>query len=279
MDGTIKYKQQYTDNVYDQDWIYFSLVYDPGYKPDVKDAARELVETYRDDCFLISDCTDNADCEDCLKYVGAIKGAVDCRIWNTFRAARFEPYSRVYDKYTGKDLWVSPIYHMAQLFAKNDSQFGLQYASAGFNRAVISSIKELRYSPNKSQRDLLYMAQVNPIVYFPEGMTVWGNLTTQKKASPLSNINSVRVVLYIKRALEQFLRNFIFELNEAPTWSAIQSEVSNFLSNCQASNIIDGFNCEVGATDYELKAKTAHVNVTLTLKTTLEKIELNLMVQ
>lgn len=278
-DGTIKYKQQYTDNVYDQDWIYFSLVYDPGYRPDVKDAARELVDTYRDDAFLVSDCTDNADYEDCLKYVGAVKGAADCRIWNTFRAARFEPYSRIYDKYTGKDIWVSPVYHMAQLFAKNDAQYGLQYASAGFQRAVVSSIKELRYSPNKAQRDLLYMAQVNPIVHFPEGMTVWGNLTTQKKASPLSDINSVRVVLYIKRALEQYLRNYIFELNEARTWTNINANVTGFLSNCQASNMIESYSVEVGATDYELKTKTAHVNVTLTTKKTLEKIELNLFVQ
>ena len=278
-DGSIKYKQQYNDNVYDSDWIYFSLVYDPGYKPDVKDAARELVDTYRDDCFLVSDCTDNADCEDCLKYVGAVKGATDCRIWNTFRAGRFEPYSRIYDKYTGKDVWISPVYHMAQLFAKNDAQYGLQYASAGFQRAVVSSIKELRYSPNKGQRDLLYMAQVNPIVHFPEGMTVWGNLTTQKKASPLSDINSVRVVLYIKRALEQYLRNFIFELNESPTWETIDGAVSAFLSNCQASNMIEDFSTDVGATDYELKTKTCHVNVTITTKKTLEKIELNLFVQ
>ena len=278
-DGNLKFKQKYTDNVYDSDWIYFSIVYDPGYKPDVKQAALELVDIYRDDCFLVSDCGDNADYEETLKYVGAVKGAASVRAWNTFRAARFDPYSRIYDKYIGKDIWVSPVFHMAQLFPKNDSQYGMQYASAGFNRAVISSIKELRYSPNKAQRDQLYMAQVNPIVYFPEGMTVWGNLTTQKKASPLSDINNVRVVLYIKRALEQYLRNFIFEFNESITWERMSHECSAFLSQCQSSNMINGYSIDVGATEYELKTKTAHVNVTLTLKRTLEKIELNLYVQ
>lgn len=278
-EGNIKYKTQYTDNVYDQDWIYFSLVYDAGYNSDVKQAALDLVDVYRDDCFLISDCGDNADYEDCLKYVGAVKGGDDVRPWNTFRAARFEPYSRIYDKYTGKDIWISPIYHISQLFVRNDLRFGMQYANAGFNRAVISSIKELRYSPNKAQRDQLYLAQVNPIVYFPEGMTVWGNLTTQKKLSPLSDINNVRVVLYIKRALEQYLRGFIFDENAGQTWSGIQSNVSIFLANCASNGLINSFSVKCSATDYELKTRTCHVDVTLTLKNTLEKIELNINVQ
>ena len=277
--GNIIYKTKYTDEVYDTDWYYFSLVYDPGYKPDVKEAALELCDTYRRDCVLISDCTDNADYEDCLKYVGYVQGAADCRAWNTYLAARYEPYTRIYDKYTGKDIWISPVYHMSQLLAKNDSLYGIQYASAGFNRGTVSAIKELRYSPNKAQRDLLYMAQVNPIVHFPEGMTVWGQLTTQKKNSPLSDLNTVRVVLYIKRALEQWCRGFIFELNEQDTWDQIMGEVSGFLSNCASQNLIEDFTCIVGATEYELKTKTCHVNVTLVTKKTLEKIELNLFVK
>ena len=277
--GNIKYKQQYTDNVYDLDWIYFTLVYDPGYKPDVKQAALELVDTYRRDCVLISDCGDNADYEDCLKYVGAVKGAADCRIWNTYLAARYEPYSRVYDKFTAKDIWVSPVYHMAKLIPQMDSLYNLWNAAAGFTRGVCSDIKELRYSPNKAQRDLLYMAQVNPIVHFPEGMTVWGNLTTQKKTSTLSDLNCVRCVLYIKRALEQYCRNYIFEINDQATWDSIYGGISPFLDTVQANGGIQSYSLEVGATDYELKTKTCHVNVTLVPTKILEKIELNLYIK
>ena len=277
--GNVRYKQQYTDNVYDLDWIYFTLVYDPGYKPDVKQAALELVDTYRRDCVLISDCGDNADYEDCLKYVGAVKGASDCRIWNTYLAARYEPYSRVYDKFTAKDIWVSPVYHMAKLIPQMDSLYNLWNAAAGFTRGVCSDIKELRYSPNKAQRDLLYMAQVNPIVHFPEGMTVWGNLTTQKKTSTLSDLNCVRCVLYIKRALEQYCRNYIFEMNDQATWDSIYGGISPFLDTVQANGGIQSYSLEVGATDYELKTKTCHVNVTLVPTKILEKIELNLYIK
>ena len=43
--------------------------------------------------------------------------------------------------------------------------------------------------------------------------------------------------------------------------------------------MIEAYSIAVGATEYELKTKTAHVNVTITTKKTLEKIELNLFVQ
>lgn len=277
--GSIKYKQQYTDNVYDLDWIYFTIVYDAGYKPDVKQAALDLVDTYRRDCVLISDCGDNADYEDCLKYVGYVKGAADARIWNTYLAARYEPYSRVYDKFTAKDIWVSPVYHMAKLIPQTDALYNLWNASAGFNRGVCSDIKELRYSANKAQRDMLYQAQVNPIVHFPEGMTVWGQLTTQKKASSLSDLNVVRTVLYIKRAIEQYCQNYIFESNDASTWQSIQSGIQPMLDTIVANGGLKSYSLEVSATDYELKTKTCHVNVTLEPMKVLEKIQLNLYIK
>ena len=276
--GNVKYSQQYTDNVYDLDWIYFTIVYDPGYKPDVKAAALNLVDTYRRDCVLISDCGDNSDYTECLKYVGAVKGG-DAHPWNTYLAARYEPYSRVYDVYTGKDIWVSPVYHMAKLLPQTDKLYNVWYAPAGFTRGTVSDIKELRYSCNKAQRDLMYMAQVNPIVHFPEGMIVWGQLTTQKKNSTLSDLNCVRCVLYIKRALEQYCKNFIFEHNDAVTWNQISSGITPFLETVKANRGLRSYSVDVGATEYEYKTKVCHVNVMLEPLKVLEKIQLNMYIQ
>lgn len=276
--GNIMYITQYTDNVYDLDWIYFSIVYDPGYKPNVKNAAKTLVEVYRRDCVLISDCGDNARYEDCLRYVGALEGNTDNHSWNTYLAARYEPYSRIYDMYTGKDIWISPVYHMARIVPQMDALYDIWAAPAGFNRATISDIKELRYSCNKGQRDLFYMAQVNPIVHFPQGMTVWGQLTTQKKASSLSDLNVVRTVLYIKRALEEYCTNFIFENNNTTTHNQISSEINAFLGSIAAKGGLRSYAVEVGATEYEYKTKVCHVNVTLDVQKCLEKIQLNMYI-
>lgn len=276
--GSVTYKIQYANDVLDLDWIYFTIVYDAGYKPDVKQAAKELVES-RLDCVLISDCGDNSDCEDVEKYTGAVKGAKDCRIWNSFYCARYEPYTRVYDKFLGCDNWMSPVYTMAKLIPTSDALYDVWYAAAGYTRGVSSEIKELRWSANKGERDRLYLAQVNPIVHFPEGMTVWGQLTTQKKSSALSDLNCVRTVLYCKRAIEQFCKYFIFEFNDKITHERIKAGIVPFLQTVQAARGLKSFSVDVGATDYEFKTKTCHVNVMLQPMKVIEKIMLNLYIQ
>jgi hypothetical protein len=276
--GNVKFKTQYANEVLDLDWIYFTIVYDAGYKPDVKQMAKELVET-RMDCVLISDCGDNSDCEEVELYTGAVKGATDCRIWNSYLCARYEPYTRIYDQFNGCDVWLSPVYTMAKIIPQNDALYDIWYAPAGFNRGVSSEIKELRWSANLGERDRLYKAQVNPIVYFPEGMTVWGQLTTQKKTSTLSDLNCVRTVLYIKRAVEQFCRNYVFEFNDPVTHEAIANGIIPLLSAVQAARGLKDFSIEVGATDYEYKTKTCHVNITLSPMKVIEKIQCNFYIQ
>lgn len=276
--GTVKWKVPYANNILDMDWIYFTLVYDAGYKPDVKEMAKQLVEE-RGDCVLISDCGDNSDCEDVERYVGSVKGARDCRIWNSFYCARYEPYTRVYDEYTGTDQWMSPVYTLAKLIPQNDALYDVWYATAGFNRGVSSEIKELRWSPNKGERDRLYLAQVNPIVYFPEGMTVFSQLTSQKKTSTLSDLNCVRTVLYIKRAVEQFCKNYLFEFNDSVTHDAIKNNITPFLDTIVAARGLKEYSVEVGATEYEYKTKTCHVNLTLAPMKVIEKIQLNMYIK
>ena len=273
------WKRQYVDEVFDLDWIYFSLVYDAGYNADVKDAALTLADVYRRDCMLISDCGDNIDYDDVESFVGGNPAEPSGRLWNSRYAARFEPYSQIADAFTGRDLWVSPVYHMAQLIPLNDRLYEIWYASAGFNRGTLSTIKDLRWSAKLGERDKLYLMQVNPIVHFPQGYTVWGNLTTQKRPTALQDINVMRLVLYIKRALEQYCKFFIFEFNDKVTHDQIKSGIIPFLDRIKARRGLVDFTVDVGATDYEFKNKICHVNVTLKPMKVIEKIELNLFVK
>jgi len=272
-------KDLYVDEVYDLDWIYFSLVYDAGYDPDVKDAAYNLCHTTRRDCMLISDCGDNQDYYDVEAYVGGDPAIPSGHPWDSRYVARYEPYSRIYDVFVGRDLWISPVYHMAQLVPLSDRLYEIWYAVAGFNRGMLSTIKELRWSAKLGERDNLYLLQVNPIVHFPQGYTVWGNLTTQKRPTALQDVNVMRLVLYIKRALEQFCKYFIFEFNDQITWDAIKTSITPFLDTIVSRRGLVSYTVDVGANDYEFKSKICHVNVTLVPMKIIEKIELNLYIK
>jgi hypothetical protein len=91
-------------------------------------------------------------------------------------------------------------------------------------------------------------------------------------------LNIVRLVLYIKRAFEDFCRFFIFEQNDAITWSLVSSRLVEFLEDIKKKRGLDSYSVEVGATDYERRTKRFHVNVTLDPTRTVEQIELNFFI-
>ena len=256
-------------DVLDTDFYYFSIILDGGYPTDVKTQGLYSMVLARKDCVGIIDNGDNSTVADALAARGTDHN------YNTRYLALYECYSKIYDTWIGKDIWISPVYHMANIIPYTDNVSELWYAPAGFNRATIASIKELRYSPVLGERDQLYLAQINPIVKFNVGYTVWGQLTTQKRPTALQDLSIMRLVLYIKRALEQFCKYYIFEQNDEPTWSAISSEITRFLKQVQNRRGLYSFSVDVGADEYEIKAKQVHCNVILQPVRTVEQILLN----
>jgi len=260
------------EDILDLENIYFTIVFDCGYPSDVKTSISTLVQTRRD-CVAIMDNGDNSD------YSTAINTRTNTNTFNTYFIALYESYNKVSDTWTGQDIWVSPVFHMSYLLPRNDSVAEIWWAAAGFNRAAIDTIKELRYNPRIGQRDNMYLKQLNPIVKFNPGYTVWGQLTSQAKASALQDLNIVRLVLYIKRALEQYCRYFIFEMNDQITWNTVAGDILDFLEDIKKKRGLYSYSVEVGATSYEIKRKTFHVNVTLEPTRVVEKIELNFYIK
>jgi hypothetical protein len=259
------------DSVLDTENYYYSMVFDAGYPADVKVQISALVTTRRD-CVAILDNGDNS------SFNNAITTRENSNTFNNYYTSLYESFNKVYDIFTGQDIWVSPIYHMAYILPANDNVAELWYAPAGFNRASIDSIRELRYSPQLGQRDQMYLKQLNPIVKFSQGYVVWGQLTSQAKSSALSNLPVVRMVLYIKRAFETFCRNFIFEQNDEITWGQVASQMQAFLEDIKTKRGLDSYTINVYATDYMKKTKTFTADISLTPTEAVEQIDLNFFI-
>jgi hypothetical protein len=256
------------DDVLDTEDVYISAIFDCGYTSNVKSAISTLVQTRRD-CVAIMDNGDNTSAN------AALTRRNTTHTMNNYFCALYEPYNKVYDSFTAQDVFFSPIYHLAYLLPRNDNVSEIWYAIAGFNRSSIDTIKEMRYNAKLSQRDQMYLKQLNPIVKFNPGYVVWGQLTTQAKVSAMQDLNIVRLVLYCKRALEQYCRYFIFEQNDAITWSQVAGDITEFLDDIRTRRGLYSYEIDVGATEYEMKTKTFHVDVTLEPTRVVEKIALN----
>jgi hypothetical protein len=199
--------------------------------------------------------------------------------YNSRYVSLFEPYSKVFDVETGKDIFFSPVYHMSRMIPLNDRLFDIWFPNAGFNRGTIDGIKELRYNAKLAQRERFQLNQLNPIVKFTIGYATFGNLTTQRRPSALQDLSIMRTVLYIKRGLEQFLKFYVFEFNDAETHNRFASEIKQFLEAVKSARGLRSYSIEVGATEYEIKQKICHVNVELEPTRVIERIELNLFIR
>lgn len=260
------------EDILDTENFNFNLVFDCGYPSDVKTQINSLVTTRRD-CIGILDNGDNA------TYNLAMSTRLNTHMFNNYFVALYESYNKVYDPFTGQDVWFSPIYHMSYLIPRNDAVGEIWYAAAGFTRGSIDSIKELRYNPRIGQRDQMYLRQLNPVVKFLEGIVVWGQLTAQAKPSTLQDLNCVRLVLYCEKAISNFCKFFIFDQNDAVTWSLISGQIVEFLENIKKKRGLDSYSVSVYTTEYLRKRKTCAVDIILQPTKALEKIELNFFVK
>jgi hypothetical protein len=272
-DSTATVSDLYVDEVFDVEFYYFNIVMDAGYPSDVKTQIVSLVKDLRQDCIAVIDNGDNITPND------ALTKRRDTHKYNDWHTAIYEPYTKIYDMYTGQDLWITPVYHLAKVIVYTENVSELWYAPAGFNRGTLDDVKEIRYPCSPGYRDQFYLNQINPIVKFAVGDTIWGQLTSQRRPTAMQDLNVVRLVLYIKRALEQFCKYYIFELNNEDTWNRIKVNIDMFLAQIQAKRGLYSYSVDVGANEYEIKSKQVHVNVRLKPTRVIERINLTFFIE
>lgn len=256
--------------VFDTENFQFDVVFDAGYPINVKTMIVELTSTRRD-CLAIIDNGDHysASAAETQRKSG------DTLAYNTPYAALYEPYTKVYDVYTGSDIFMPPSFHMAKIVGYNDKNSELWYPLAGFNRAVIQNIKEMRFNPSLADRENFIKYNLNPIVRFTTGYSVFSQRTTYRTASALQEIHIIRLQMFIDRSLKQFCKNFIFELNDETTRSRVRAEITTFLAEIKSKRALESFSVSTPSSDYDIKRRRISVNITLKPTRSVEQIFLN----
>jgi hypothetical protein len=133
-------------------------------------------------------------------------------------AATYYPWVQVYSSNLGKAVWVPPSVVMAGVYAFNDQVAAEWFAPAGLNRGGIGSVIRAERKLSQSDRDTLYLANVNPLATFPgNGVVAFGQKTLQKRPTSLDRVNVRRLLISLKRFLSGVGRQLIFEQNTATT--------------------------------------------------------------
>lgn len=189
-------------------------------------AALNNLASNRRDCVAILDLPNETDVADLVTY------RKDTSNINSSFSAYYAGWIRIYDVFTAREIEVPPSGHIAAVFAITQSQTAPWAAPAGLNRGVIPNVVGVNTTFNESQRDVLYIAQINPIQNFPgEGIVVWGQKNAQIASSSTNRLNVRFLLNYVRVSLDRALRPFVFQSNSAFTRSSIESLITNFMED------------------------------------------------
>tara|TARA_E500000305_G_C4011695_1_gene233174 strand:+ start:34 stop:1056 length:1023 start_codon:yes stop_codon:yes gene_type:complete len=163
---------------------------------------------------------------------------------NSSYAAVHWPWVKVFSTFDGKDRWYDPSIFAARQFAFTDAVADSWFAPAGFQRGRLTKPSDVEVKLNQGDRDSLYSGGncVNPIVNFPQqGITIFGQRTTQRSPTALDRINVRRLMIYIRKVIILAAQRFVFEPNDVFTWSQIEGLLNPFLDDIRRRRGISEF--------------------------------------
>lgn len=161
---------------------------------------------------------------------------------STSYAALDSGYKYIYDRYNDTYRYIPCSADMAGLCLATSVEEADWYSPAGLQRGVLRNAIKLAYSPNKAQRDQLYVERVNPIVAFPgSGIVLFGDKTALGYASAFDRINVRRLFLLCEKIISQTAQSLLFEFNDSTSRANFINAVEPFLRNIQARRGVQDF--------------------------------------
>ena len=195
--------------------------------------------------------------KDCVTFISPPSTAVVNNLGNetvsvvawTSELARSSSYAvadsgwkYMFDKYNNIYRWVPLNGDIAGLCVYTDTVRDPWFSPAGFNRGNLKNVVKLSWNPNKTQRDTIYSAGVNPVATFPgQGTVLYGDKTLQTKPSAFDRINVRRLFIVLEKAISTASRYSLFEFNDEFSRGQFVALVTPFLRDIQGRRGIYDF--------------------------------------
>jgi hypothetical protein len=218
-----------------------NLIFLGGHSATVGDYVIDNVAEIRKDCLAFISPDSASVVNNANSEATAIVAEVSSYTRSSF-AVFDSGYKYMYDRYYDRYIYVPCNGDTAGLCAKTDTVSDPWFSPAGYNRGAIKNALKLAYSPNKSDRDTLYKAGVNPIVGFPgAGIVLFGDKTLLDKPSAFDRINVRRLFIVLEKAISTAAKFQLFEFNDAFTRAQFKNLVEPFLRDVQGRRGIYDF--------------------------------------
>lgn len=245
-----------------------------GYPATVQDNANELAAA-RQSCICLADTGGYKTSYD--KDITARKEEVP---WNSWTTMIYTQYRRIFDDYTGRYFWISPVYHAIQRHLYCDANYFIAEPVAGIEKGNIEEAITLAYKGNHTERGDLGDVELNLTIDEPDGKYIHTQYTAWKQYSALKRGHIAKFVAYLKKNIPTLLKDILHRKGTNYWVSQANTRVNSFLSKflegtTERYSVLRSFSCNVTFDD---ASSTLDVYLTVTPIRSIEKIRVTIAV-
>ena len=248
--------------------LQFSYLLDGG-EEGLHDSLQKIA-TERKDCIAVLSATGGAGRDQGIPSTSAATTAPDLKGGlgkNSSFSAMYSPYIEIHDKFNDRALFVPPDGYAGAIMARTVRRYKPWTAPAGQNYARLDNIRGLAHRYSESQAGNLYDRNINPIIFKPgQGFVIYGQKTTQTRASALDRINVRFLLNEVLTNVKGFLDGYLFTENDIATRVSILTQINGYMDRVRAGRGVTTYQTvcdETNNTPEDIDANTLNVAIVM----------------
>jgi hypothetical protein len=249
----------------------------------VEDAI-DMIENDRADSLYVMTCPDynmlvgNTTGTDDLIYPQEAVDNLETTGIDSNYTATYYPWVLTRDSVNNTQIYLPPTGEVCRNIALTDNIAFPWFASAGYTRGIVNSIKA-RKKLTQEDRDTLYQGHINPIATFSDvGTVIWGNKTTQVAESALDRINVRRLLLQARKLISAVAVRLLFEQNDDKVRQDFLDSVNPILDSIRRDRGLIDFRVVVTNTPEDLDRNQMTGKIYLKPTKALEFIDIEFLI-
>jgi hypothetical protein len=204
--------------------------------------------------------------------------SLDTANMDTNYSATFWPWIQVRDSDNSTQLYLPPTGEVLKNLALTDNVAYPWFATAGYSRGLVSSIKAFK-KLTLDERDTLYKYRINPIATFSDtGTIIWGNKTLQVRESALDRINVRRLLLRARKLISAVAVRLLFEQNDEQVRNEFLRLVNPILEAIKKERGLYDFRVTVSNDPEDIDANTLRGKIYIKPTRSLEFIDVEFII-
>ena len=192
--------------------------------------------------------------------------------------ATYYPWILTRDTVNNTQIYLPPTGEVCRNLALTDNIAFPWFASAGYTRGLVNSIKA-RQKLTQENRDTLYQGRINPIATFSDvGTVIWGNKTLQVADSALNRLNVRRLLLQARKLISAVAVRLLFEQNDQIVRQQFLDSVNPILDSIRRDRGLYDFRVTVSSSPEDLDRNTLTGKIYLKPTKALEFIDIEFFI-